>query len=213
MDANMTALSQRFVSEYWSYYQHIENDVASTFKYVELDEINFDTYSRHYKDLLSAIGSEVDVVGKSIAELVDTTDKKLSKAPISHWGFVVEKACPRISAATVRTQSGICFSPWKNWKNEVAQDKNQRTLYRLVKGAENPEWWRAYNKTKHRRKSLTNPDDSSYEKANLGNVLNALAGLLILEIVLKDVIGQDRFTKELRSEIFPSIDIDMGKST
>ena len=203
-----SALAKRFIDEYWSYYLQIENDVIDTFSYVEPDIRNFSTFSRKYKDLLSAIGSEVDVVGKSIAELVDTNDKKLADAHIAHWGFVVERFFPRISSAAVSMRGNIQLVPWKNWSNEIAKDKNKHTIYRLQSASSNPEWWKAYNKTKHRRRSLANPEDSNYERANLKNVISGLAGLFTLETILAEVIGRGSLPEKPQSKLFKLSDTE-----
>lgn len=202
MIENRGALLSKFIDEYWLYYLQIESDVVETFNYVEPDSKNFDAFSRRYKDLLSAIGSEVDVVGKSIAEIVDTRDKKLADAHIAHWGFVIEQFFPNISSVLVVMRGNIQFTPWKNWANERARDKKNRIIYRLKGNSKNPEWWIAYNKTKHRRKSLANPDDSKYDRANLKNVLNSLAGLFSLEMFLAEVVGHTLLPEEPQSKIF-----------
>lgn len=186
---NEDVLRQQFMHDYWDYYLEIERDVQNTFRYVEPDKPNFRAYSREYKNLLDSIGSEVDVVGKSIAELHSPNDTKLKKAPIPHWGFMVQQAALHISDASVSFGAGIQITPWRNWRNEQAINKAGNVIYRLEKGAENPEWWRAYNRTKHRRKSLARPNDSSYERANLENVLAALAGLYLLELLLGVQVG------------------------
>lgn len=208
MTVSGSALAKRFIDEYWSYYLQIENDVVDTFDYVEPDSRNFGVYSRKYKDLLSAIGSEVDVVGKSIAELVVTNDKKLADAQIARWGFAVERFFPHISSAAVTMRGNIQLTPWKNWSNEMAKVKNNRIIYRLKNGSSNPEWWIAYNKTKHRRRSLANPEDSNYERANLKNVLSGLAGLFTLEMILAEATGRVFQSVDPQSKLFKLIDAE-----
>lgn len=206
MNVDRSVLAKRYFDEYWSYYLQIENDVIDTFNYVEPDSRNFGSFSRKYKDLLSAIGSEVDVVGKSIAELIDTNDKKLPDAHIAHWGLVVERRFPHISSVTLDVRGIFQLTPWNNWANEKSKDKNERVIYRLKDGSSNPEWWRAYYKTKHRRRSLANPEDSNYERANLKNVLNGLAGLFALEMSLAEVVGRVPLPEEPQSKLFKLID-------
>lgn len=174
-------IASRFLQEYWDYYLMLERDLIDTFRYVELDKINWKTYSREYQSLLSTIGSEVDVAGKSIAEIYAPDNKKISEAPIATWGYFVQQNLPCIEKACVETSRGQLIQPWKNWQHEPARSKTGAERHRLVKGRSNPEWWTAYNKTKHRRKSLVRPEQSSYERANLSNVVSALAGLYVLE--------------------------------
>ncbi|MBM9513909.1 hypothetical protein [Desulfogranum marinum] len=52
---------------------------------------------------------------------------------------------------------GMTFSPWSNWSEENTP----------------PNWWTGNNKVKHHR-------SEHFNQANLKNVLNATAGLLIL---------------------------------
>lgn len=170
-----------FKDEYWGYYLQLERDVIDTFRYVEPTKENLGTYSRQYQTLLNAIGSETDVTGKSIAEFFLPDNRELSDAPIAHWGYVVQQSLTGIEQAHVSMHDKFEMQPWKGWLNEPYYNKNNALRYRLVKSARNPEWWTAYNKTKHRRKSLVHPDESNYRRANLKNVLSALAGLFVLE--------------------------------
>ena len=87
-----------------------------------------------------------------------------------------------------------CINENDNLFNELSvQDKEVKIeLYDLVltpwidfvktaKGFKVPSWWNDYNQLKHNRVI-------NYKLANLGNVLNALAGLYILELLYKDII-------------------------
>jgi hypothetical protein len=51
---------------------------------------------------------------------------------------------------------GLDLRPWSNWQN-----------------ARNPDWWGDHNKVKHER-------GEHFSRANLKNVLNAMAGLFLL---------------------------------
>lgn len=178
-------LAESFQNDYWFFYLSLEKQLIATFDYVEPSQDHFKTYSRKYLGLLQALGSEVDVCGKSLAELLNPNEKDLDNCNIAKWGFFIQSDYPLISLNTVLAPNlGLSLTPWKNWKNESYRDKKNVLRYRLTKDSENPAWWVSYNKTKHRRKSLLNPDDSCYNRANLGNVLNAAAGLFLLELAL-----------------------------
>jgi hypothetical protein len=68
--------------------------------------------------------------------------------------------------------------PWKSWK----QPKRP-----------NPEWWTAYNSVKHGR-------IKNEKLANLGNAINALAGLYVFMIHVDKPAGYQRPSRHLRVE-------------
>lgn len=183
-------LAESYQKDYWSFYLSLEKQLIATFEYVEPRREHFKTYSRKYLGLLQALGSEADVCGKSLAELLNPNERDLKNCNIAKWGYFIQASYPLITTNTVRAPSlDLTLVPWGNWRNEPYRDKNNALKYRLTKGSENPVWWVSYNKTKHRRKSLLNPDDSCYDRANLGNVLNAAAGLFLLELALANATG------------------------
>lgn len=102
-------------------------------------------------------------------------------------------------------QGKIVMQPWKGWADEPYTTKNGITRYRLAHKKTNPEWWLAYNSTKHRRKSLIHPSESSYQRANLGNTLSALAGLHVLEKLFLAQIGPSENQLVETSELFEFI--------
>jgi hypothetical protein len=63
--------------------------------------------------------------------------------------------CKYAGTDKVKTIPSKIITPWNSW----------------TKG-ENPDWWTEHNKVKHQR-------DLHFDKANLGNVLRAAAGLLV----------------------------------
>lgn len=55
------------------------------------------------------------------------------------------------------------------------------------------EWWNAYNLVKHNRTEKDENENWNYEKANLKNVLFAMAGLfIILNLFLSDELDKDK---------------------
>ena len=67
----------------------------------------------------------------------------------------------------VMPRFGLELCPWSNWQNN-----------------KKPDWWDAYNNVKHDR-------HKKYSDANLKNVLNSVAGLLVLVLHL-----YQKFAKE-----------------
>ena len=174
-------LLYQFKSNYWSYYLSLEERLSSLSKYIEFDVSLRNTYSQELFSLLQAVGSEVDVCGKSIAEYYYPDDDKLKDAHIGRWGFVVQTKLPSIMSQSVTNPLGLRCIPWANWRHEKTTDKNGKVTFKLSANKSNPEWWRAYNATKHRRRSLVHPDDSAYDRATLKNVLFGMAALYVLE--------------------------------
>lgn len=170
-----------FLSDYWKYYLSLEKRLIQVSQYIEFVHSMRNAYSRELLGILQTVGSEVDVCGKSIAEYYHPDDPNIPKAHIARWGYVLQSEFPSLSTQLVKTPLNEKYAPWSKWGNEPYKDKNGKQGYRLKERCENPEWWRAYNATKHRRKSLIREGDSSFERASLQNAINSLAGLYVLE--------------------------------
>ena len=59
----------QFKKTYWNYYLTIEEEFLETLKFVELNDINFNTFSYKYVSLLLVIGCEVTSVLKKYVQL------------------------------------------------------------------------------------------------------------------------------------------------
>ncbi len=182
----------------WNYYLEFEKRMEETRRYVEFDKNNSKTFSSYYLMLFQAICSEIDVVGKIIAQnfglLLD--DNIIS---INKWWFYVQDNLPDVYREISFCDS-ILINPWKNYGvKEVTslQNRNGRnvvvTRYNLkdkTHGVEyaTPKWWTSYNKVKHKRLEA-DTQGINYEKANLANVINALGALYLLEFEFMKHIG------------------------
>lgn len=192
---------------YWEYYRELEDEFLLTRRYVDFSEKNFKAFSVEYLKLYQAICSEIDVLGKAMAQIADPNfvpeDRKNNI--IKWWSYIEDvywiaegpftKFNPTKKPKRVSLQEYKCYlldrielHPWDNYKTEQYKDINGVTRYRLVPGSDTPIWWTSYNKVKHNRITLNNKD-TNYEKANLGNVVKALAALYILERAFMDTIG------------------------
>lgn len=170
-----------FVKSYWNYYLELEEQLSSTKRFVDFDKSNSKTFSIEYLKLLQATCSEIDVVAKIIAEYVDPHFKGLDNKNIQKWGFVIQNTFPRIEQLTAHFNNDYSLVPWRNWKYERYRDEKNHIRYRLVSGHETPYWWTAYNKVKHERTSYYNQRQTNYMRANLENLISAMAALFILE--------------------------------
>lgn len=144
----------------WHYFLALERDFVETTDFVEPRSANFATFSNAYAKLLLLVGSEVDVVAKQLCAGCPTGQ---SSSNIVQYQAAITSAFPGMHATTVKvSRYGLEFTPWQIWG---------------AQSPTSPTWWKAYNEVKHSR-------DSSFDKANLGNLFDAFAGLLVLELYL-----------------------------
>ena len=96
--------------------------------------------------------------------------------------------------------------PWQNWGYSI--DVRENGTERLV--ANNPDWWKKYNKIKHNRTTINDETGLPYYKlANQKNTLYALAALYQLELYYYRMLHNSYFTNEpdmpTQSKIFKCI--------
>ena len=170
-----------FIRSYWNYFIELEEQLISTKQFVDFDKSNNKTFSIEYLKLLQTTCSEIDVVAKIMAEYFDPAFKLIDNKNIQKWGFVIQNHITNISTIAVRFNNDYELKPWGNWKYEKYQNAGNRTQYRLSSGCNTPCWWTAYNKVKHERTSAYGNGQTNYVRANLGNLIAAMAALYILE--------------------------------
>ena len=141
---------------HWHYFLTLDADLDLTSRYVEICQDNFKTYSIEYVRILLAAGSEIDVVAKLLYEKIDSSrDRKAEN--INHYRKIITAKYSHFHKMEVfLPRYAITLTPWEAWK-----------------GTANPEWWTSYNDVKHER-------HLNFRKANLWNVLNAVAGLFVM---------------------------------
>jgi len=142
---------------HWSFFEMIDEELHSFSRKVEFAEGNFPTYSVYLAGLYVSICSEIDVVAKLLCQRIRPDSKPENirhyhELIPSHYDFL-----PKLKITIVPMPRDLL--PWETW-----QDKDSR---------KNPDWWEAHQKVKHRR-------DEFFKEANLGNVLQSAAGLLVL---------------------------------
>lgn len=148
---------EEFMQNIWNYYLILEEDFLKVERFIEIEEDNFNTYSKEFVKQFQAICSELDVMFKMFCGYKLTEGNK----SMFDYSKYMKENYPEISnKKAVLIQNGIEIQPFQNWKH----DSKEKTL----------EWWTSYNKVKHNR----------FEKeklANLKNVLYSLAGLFLIE--------------------------------
>lgn len=123
-------------------------------RFIEFDQRNYECFSLENVRLLVAAAAEADVVCKQICQYLNQTS---CAENIHQYRDEIVPAYPVMSQFEVLTpRYGLRLTPWSNWNNRNGV----------------PLWWTAYNKIKHER-------HTEYHRANLKNVLNAIAGLFV----------------------------------
>ena len=166
-----------FCKQHWKYYLILERDFLSTERFLSFDlgddylydstthinPENSKAYSVEFVKQYQAICSEVDVIMKSIC-----TEFGQSADCIHDYAKYILTQWPGLTKQIVQMED-IQLQPFMNW---IYDPTKKSTL----------DWWVPYNEVKHER--IVN-----FRQANLKNVLNALAGLYILELYLVKYIG------------------------
>jgi hypothetical protein len=143
----------------------IQSDLQKLFEFVEPSDCNLETYSYRIHELFMRTCIEIEANFKAILRenIYNPTDRKEKPIPEKKWNIIdynkVNKT-HHLSSYKVHvpiwdgTQSA--FEPFKQWATGTE-------LF----------WYQAYNKSKHDRRV-------EFKEANFGNLLNSVAGLLIL---------------------------------
>lgn len=192
----------RFIKSYWNYYLELEEQLIQTKKFVDFDISNYKTFSMEFLKLLQATCSEIDVVAKVIAETFEPDFSNFSNKNISKWGFIIQKHFKDIQSKKVSFLKDLYITPWQNWLYEQYKDSKGQFRYRLADTAKTPPWWIAYNKVKHERTSYYQKGKTNYCRANLENLIYAMAALYILEMLFIKHLDEDNNVHISKSSLF-----------
>ncbi len=141
---------------HWNYFLALESDVERLSRFVEFTCNNFGAYSIEIAHLFLAAASEVDVIAKRLCPRMDGSTKAEN---IKQYRDVLRRTLPKMETSLVTIpRYGLELQPWGKW----ADNKT-------------PDWWQAHNDIKHHR-------DKHFALANLKNVLDAMAGLFLLNL-------------------------------
>lgn len=173
-----------FIRSYWNYFLELEQQFIETKRFVAFDKANAKSYSIEYLKLYQAVCSEIDVVGKEIANIINPNFKIDSHTNIKKWGFEVQQHFKDIQNVTVTFDDEYDVQPYKNWEYEyhTTIDKNgkSKTGLRIKDGKKPLKWWQNYNSIKHRRIGLVE-ETKNFQLANQSNLIQAFSALFVLE--------------------------------
>ncbi len=145
---------------YWRMYKTLEKDFMHTLEYVELDIANYSTFSIPFAKQLLSIGSEMDNVFRECIGAYNRTT-------ISDYFPITQQYPTLLNQEVIVKDTSIRLIPFQGWNS---QNPSQSLTF-----------WYKYNLVKHDR--VSNAKDASLE-----TVLNALAGLFIVEMYRFDFI-------------------------
>ena len=180
---------------HWKYYLELETELLSTRKYVDFDVANHKTFSIEYLKLYQAVCSEIDVFGKTLAvEINPFFEPKDSKNSIFKWWYEIQPWYDSLTNKRVSFCGLFDIDPWTSFEVETYQDKKGAIRYRIKDSKRNhtPVWWKEYTEVKHQRSFTDKIGMLNYQKANLGNLCYAIAGLYILENNYFDQVGDSK---------------------
>ncbi len=194
---------------YWKYYISLENQFMETGRYVELDYVNNGkTYSMEYLKLFQAVCSEIDVVGKALAAVLNESFKASKNTGINEWWYYISNADSTLRDRTCLLFSEYKVQPWKGFiviKNPSDGAKKYILDVSFRPKPKTPVWWNDYNSVKHNRTGQYEKHSTNYAKANLKNLFYAIAGLYTLEVKLMEMVNrqrEDTIPAEMESRLF-----------
>lgn len=148
----------------------LEKELVEALDYVELNTNNYATTSIMFSKLLLSIGAEIDNVFRECSGLT-------GRSNIGDYYKFIIKRYPQIVNQQVKVKdTAIVLKPYDGWNES--------------KPAQSLLFWEKYNELKHDR--VLNAQNASLE-----TVLNALAGLFVMELYRFDDIYKthgDTFT-------------------
>ncbi len=140
----------------WNYFISLENDLLNLTRYIEFNKDNFSVYSIELEKILFLTCSEFENTVKSLGLLKG--ENKLST--ISEMFRFLSQHYKNIFSLEVTIERyKLTLMPFKEW--------NENQEYTPLS------WWKGYNDVKHNR-------ISSFNCANLENVLTSMSALLVL---------------------------------
>lgn len=162
----------------WFMYSELEREFIGTIPYVALESVHDTVWSEKYGSLLVRIGDMIDsffrlmVNSKSLDGQMKVKEQRKKKRKKSGWYPDITdfrttfNPIFELSSVEVEADYGLTYygklQPFKDFEKK------------------SPPWWEPYSKVKHEI------FEQMEKKATLGNTLNALAGLFVLNILHKE---------------------------
>ncbi len=190
---------------FWEYYLDLERQFIDFLHFVPYLDGNETVYSYRLANLLLAIGAHIDSALKEICKYPEFSKKypkiieKIgkNKATILDYYPIAEEYC--ISERKVgfkRLSKPETITPFEYY---IIINNDKKTPY----------WWTVYNEVKHKF-------SHNFQKANLINVKNILAGAFLINVIHKPAIkklvmlGVAKPIRQTMDVMYDSVVIDSG---
>ncbi|WP_288882561.1 hypothetical protein [Pedobacter panaciterrae] len=167
---------------YHNYFVGLEDRFIDISKYVEVDELNYGTFSSELALLYMSVCSEFEVVSKELCSILDPQKNIVNIN--SHYEVYSQHSSNLLNEIVVLGRYNLSFKPFELWTDKFR-----------------PEWWTHYNKVKHNR-------TENYHLANLGNVIQSLCALQAVNyyfIWKKECPTKSRFAPPIHMALIPNI--------
>lgn len=183
---------KEFLNIFWKQYQIIEKDVRISSEYVDIHKSNFSTFSSRYINMFLNICSNIDSLIEIYCKIVEE-DGYRKRYSIHDRLTPVLKKFPDIrldAVRTIDTFEDIVLKPFSKFDDSNIAD-----------------WWSDYNLVKHARSDRDEKTGKyNFQRANLKNVLTALAAYFIIcNRIYEEICESAENEKEketLKSKIF-----------
>lgn len=143
---------------HWQFFELLDDELHALSHFVDFNPDNYSTFSVELARLYLSICSEIDVVSKLLCARIAPAEAPKN---INEYRVLITKQFPNFCSLRITMPShDLEFQPWSAWES-----------------GRNPKWWGSYNDVKHERNKY-------YRDANLGNVLESAAGLLVMLVYL-----------------------------
>jgi hypothetical protein len=159
---------------YWEYYRDLERQFENCLEFIPYLSGNENTYSFRLASLILAIGAHIDSAFKEIARYSEFSTK---------YPLILKKETGEAKNPTIKDYYDLAVEyklPERKVMFKRLPEREQvMPFQQYTKGgdeAKTPNWWGVYNKVKHHF-------SESFEKANLQNARDALAGAFLLNVI------------------------------
>jgi hypothetical protein len=147
---------------HWNYLLSLEQDIIRLSNFIEFNKANFKTYSIEILKLNLAIGSEIDVVLKSLCKAY-IPEKNYDS--IKSYKIFLNSEFPEILSESISIpRYDFQFKPLEEIGMINAENKYK-----------DPFWWGNYNMIKHHR-------DSEYSRADLRSLIYSFGALALINL-------------------------------
>jgi hypothetical protein len=168
---------------FWNQYRLLQRELIAVLDYIAPTPNNLQVYSTQLLSLIRGIGAEVDSACKRIVPAAEP-----EKTTMADWRPYLEKE---------HMISRVCLP--------VLLFHHYVRPFREFELERSPVWWRAFTNLKHRR-------DEFFEQATLENAINALGGLLLLNVILLqpvfDKVWQFAFRRPHYSDLGITVELE-----